>query len=254
MMTLVNTNRRMASALVLAAALFSPPPVNAADEKAQKIADQVMDALGGRDRWDRARFVHFTFSRQGKSLDITWDRYDGRYRLEATNDAGLPFVVVMNLKTRQGNAVLDGRPLEGAELSEYLNRAARMWAGETYWLLMPYKLRDPGAVLVYEGEETVGNTVYDKLHLSFEKVGFTPGDQFTVYVNRGTHLVDRWQFKLESGFEGDFQWSNWQRFGGILLATERTGAKGEKISFENVIVTDTLSDEVFTSLQPVKLR
>jgi hypothetical protein len=134
----------------------------------------------------------------------------------------------MNLQTRQGKAALDGRPLEGAELSEYLNRAARMWAGETYWLLMPYKLRDPGVQLTYVGEETVGGVVYDKLHLSFDKVGFTPGDQFTAYVNRDTHLMDRWQFKLESGFEGDFRWSNWERFGGILLATERTGRTGRR--------------------------
>jgi hypothetical protein len=240
-------------ALALATGLFAPSQVKAADEKAQKVADQLMEALGGRDRWDRARFIHFTFTRQGKGLNITWDRYDGRYRLEATNDAGVPFVVVMNLKTRQGSASLDGRSLEGAELSEYLNRASRMWAGETYWLLMPYKLDDPGVSKTYAGEETAGNVVYDKIHLSFEKVGFTPADEFTVYVNRSTHLVDRWQFKLESGFEGDFQWSNWQRFGGILLATERTGAKGEKIVFSDIIVTDHLADDVFTSLQPVKL-
>jgi hypothetical protein len=246
-------NIRMVSILFLAVAILAPPRVNAADETAQKIADQMMEALGGRDRWDHTRFVHFRFSRQGKGLEITWDRFDGRYRLEATNDAGVPFVVVMNLQTRQGNAALDGRALEGAELSEYLNRAAHMWAGETYWLLMPYKLRDPGVALSYEGEETVGGVVYDKLHLSFEKVGFTPGDQFTAYVNRSTHLMDRWQFKLESGFAGDFQWSNWQRFGGILLATERTGPKGEKITFDNIIVSDSLPDEVFTSLQPVKL-
>lgn len=245
--------RGMASALLLAAALLSPPPAKAADEKAQKIADAMMESLGGRDRWDRARFIHFTFLRQGRRLEITWDRYDGRYRLEATNDAGVPFTVVMNLQTRQGKAALDGRPLEGAELSEYLNRAARMWAGETYWLLMPYKLRDPGVVLTYEGEETVGGVVYDKLHLSFDKVGFTPGDQFTAYVNRDTHLMDRWRFKLESGFEGDFRWSNWERFGGILLATERTGANGEKINFENIIVTNSLPEEVFTSLEPIKL-
>ncbi len=243
---------RWIASILLLAPLFVPPRVNAADEQAQKIADQVMEALGGRDRWDHARFIHFTFLRKGKSLEITWDRYDGRYRLEATNDAGVPFVVVMNLKTRQGNAALDGRPLEGAELSEYLTRASRMWAGETYWLLMPYKLRDPGVVLTYAGEETVGGVVYDKLHLTFDNVGFTPGDQFTAYINRNSHLMDRWQFKLQGGFEGDYRWSNWQRFGGILLATERTG-NNETINFENIIVTDTLSDEVFTSLKPVKL-
>jgi hypothetical protein len=224
----------------------------AGDEKAIRIADEMLDALGGREAWERARFFHFTFVRQGRRLDITWDRYDGRYRLEATNDSGVPYVVVMNLLTRQGRAAIERRPLGDQELSEYLTRAARIWAGETYWFLAPYKLRDPGVILSYDGEETAGGTTYDRLHVKFDRVGFTPGDQFWIYVNRKTRLMDRWRFKLESGTEGDYRWSGWERHGGILLATERYGANGEQILFENVAVTDSIPDEVFTSLAPIR--
>ncbi len=221
------------------------------DEKANAIADEMMAALGGQEKWEKARFLRFTFVRQGRRLTLTWDRYSGRYRLEAMNDAGVPYAVVMNLLTRQGRAALDGRSLDGAELSEYLTLATRVWAGETYWLLAPYKLRDPGAILTYEGEETVGGaTVQDRLHLRFENVGLTPGDQFWLYVNRKTRLLDRWRFKLQGGTEGDYRWAGWERFGGILLATERVGASGERILFENVLVTDALPEEVFTSLVP----
>jgi hypothetical protein len=167
------------------------------------------------------------------------------------NDAGVPYVVVMNLHTRQGRAAVEGRPLDGQELSEYLNLANRVWTGETYWLLAPYKLRDPGAILTYEGEESAGGVVQDRLHLRFENVGLTPGDQFWLYVNRNTHLLDRWRFKLQGGTEGDFRWTSWERFGGILLATERVGATGERILFEDIIVTDSMPDEVFSSLAPL---
>jgi hypothetical protein len=237
---------------VLAAALHAGPAV-AADDKALQIADEVMEALGGKESWEQARFLHFTFVRQGRRLNITWDRYLGRYRLEARNDAGVPYIVVMNLFTRQGRVVVEGRPLEGAELSEYLTRAERIWAGEIYWLLAPYKLRDPGVVLAYDGEETVGGTVYDRLHLRFDNVGLTPGDVFWMYINRSTRLLDRWRFRLESGAEGDFRWSGWKRFGGILLSTERTSTKGEQILFENIVVTDSLPEEVFTSFEPLRL-
>jgi hypothetical protein len=236
---------------VVATALHTVPAPGS-DEKALQIADEMMEALGGSESWERARFIQFTFVRQGRQLDITWDRYLGRYRLEARNDAGVPYIVVMNLLTRQGRVVVEGRPIEGAELSDYLGRAARIWAGETYWLLAPYKLRDPGAVLTYEGEETVGGTVYDRLHLRFENVGVTPGDVFWLYVNRSTRLLDRWRFKLESGAEGDFRWSGWKRFGGILLATERNSPKGEQILFQNILVTDSLPDEVFTSFERLR--
>ncbi|HEY7699376.1 MAG TPA: hypothetical protein VIE88_13220 [Vicinamibacteria bacterium] len=236
---------------LLVAMLFGAACEAAADEKATAIADDMMKALGGQEHWDRARFIRFTFVRQGRRLNLTWDRDTGRYRLEAMNDAGVPYVVVMNLHTRQGRAAVEGRPLDGQELSEYLNLANRVWTGETYWLLAPYKLRDPGAILTYEGEESAGGVVQDRLHLRFENVGLTPGDQFWLYVNRNTHLLDRWRFKLQGGTEGDFRWTSWERFGGILLATERVSATGERILFEDIIVTDSLPDEVFTSLAPL---
>jgi len=240
----------MGPALLLAILLGAAPPA-AFDEKANAIADEMMLALGGRENWDRARFFRFTFVRQGRHLNLTWDRESGRYRLEAVNDSGVPYVVVMNLATRQGRAAVEGRPLDGAELSEYLTLASRVWAGETYWLLAPYKLRDPGAILTYEGEETAGGTIYDRMHLRFENVGLTPGDQFWLYVNRKTRLLDRWRFKLQGGTEGDYRWTGWERFGRILLATERLGANGERILFEDILVTDSLPDEVFTSLVPL---
>jgi hypothetical protein len=230
-------------AVLLALVLGAPPQ---ADARASAIAHEMMDALGGHSRWEMARFFHFTFVRQGRRLTLTWDRYSGRYRLEAVNDAGVPYVVVMNLLTRQGRAAVEGRPLDGKELSDYLTLATRVWAGETYWLLCPYKLGDPGAILTYEGEEPD----HERLHLRFENVGLTPGDEFWLYVNRKTRLLDRWRFKLQGGTEGDYRWSGWERFGGILLATERTGANGDRITFENVIVTDSLPDDVFTSLSP----
>ena len=233
--------------------LLGTGPAFPDDEKALGIADEMMQALGGKESWDRARFLKFTFVRQGRRLNLTWDRETGRFRLEAMNDAGVPYVVVMNLHTRQGRAALEGRPLDDKELSEYMNLATRVWTGETYWLLAPYKLRDPGAILTYEGEETAGGVVVqDRLHLRFENnVGLTPGDQFWLYVNRKTHLLDRWRFKLQGGTEGDFRWSGWERYGGILLSTERQGATGERILFEDIIVTDDMPDDVFTSLVPL---
>jgi hypothetical protein len=147
---------------------------------------------------------------------------------------------------------VEGRPpIDGQEHSEYLSLATRIWAGETYWLLAPYKLRDPGAVLTYEGEEVQGSTTFDRIHVRFENVGLTPKDQFWLYVNRKTRLLDRWRFKLQGGTEGDYRWAGWERFGGILLATERLGATGDRIAFEDILVTDSLPDEIFTSLAPL---
>ena len=233
-----------------AIALYSAPTV--VDERAELIADAVLERVGGQENWDQARFIRFTFVRRNRSPQFTWDRWTGRLRIESKNDAGVPYVVLMNVKTRQGKVVVEGRALSGRELSEYLNRAYAMWTGETYWLLMPFKWKDPGVNLSYDGEERIDGVTYDKVHLTFDDVGRSPGDQYWAYVNRETHLMDRFRFKLQGGAEGTYRWTKWFRYGGLLIATERA-SDTEVIRFEDILVTDTMEDEVFTSAKPVSL-
>lgn len=222
-----------------------------ADERALQIADEMMEAMGGRENWEQARFIRFTNVRGGRKPTFTWDRWLGRLRIDSRNDAGIPFVILMNLTSRQGNAYVEGRPLRGKELSEYVNRGARMWTGATYWFLMPLKWDDPGVNLAYDGEEEIEGVMYDKVHLTFDDVGRSPGDQYWAYVNRETHLMDRWKFKLEAGFEGEYRWTRWQRYGGVRVATERVGAE-EVIRFEDIFIGTDMPDEIFTSPAPVE--
>jgi hypothetical protein len=125
---------------------------------------------------------------------------------------------------------------------------------------MPYTLRDPGVNLTYAGKETVDGVNYDKLHLSFGKVGLTPGDQYWAWINPNTHLMDRWAYLLqaEPGKEQDKEptawlWKGWQRVGQIQLAPTREMAAGgdRKLELSDLAIFDTLPDSVFTSPDPV---
>jgi hypothetical protein len=58
---------------------------------------------------------------------------------------------------------------------------------DTYWLLMPLKLRDPGVNLDYDGEKKIGKETYDVVRFSFDAWA-DAGDLYWVYVNRETHL------------------------------------------------------------------
>jgi len=223
------------------------------DPRAIEVADQMMAALGGQSNWDEARFIRFTNVRRNRKATFTWDRQLGRLRLEARNASGVPYVVLMNLNARQGSVYVEGRQLHGKERSEYVNRSARMWTGATYWFLMPFKWKDPGVILAYDGEESIGSITYDRIHLSFANVGRSPGDQYWAYVNRETHLMDRWKFKLEGGAEGEYRWTNWHRYGGIRVATERVSVD-EVIRFEDIVVASSMPDEFFFSPAPIELR
>ena len=219
--------------------------LGAADDRADQIADALMQALGGRENWEHARFIRFVNVRHNRRTTFTWDRFEGRLRIDARNASGVPYVVLMNLHARQGRVFVEGRPLRGTELSEYLKRAERMWTGATYWFLMPFKWKDPGVRLSYQGEETVDGVLYDVVHLSFEGVGLTPGDQYWAYVNRETHLMDRFRFELESGAKGDYRWGRWHRHKGLLFATERR-SDDEVIRFEDIAVAESMPHALFT--------
>ena len=230
------------------------------DTRATAVADRVMDALGGKEAWDRTRFLRFGFGseRNGKFMGRThtWDKWTGRYRVEGETREGARFLTLMNLNTREGSAWLGGKKVEGEALKKELERGYGMWVNDTYWLLMPYKMRDPGVTLKYSGEERGGDgAMYDKVQLRFDNVGLTPKDTYWVWVNRNTGMVDRWDYVLkgESVPPTTWQWSGWKKYGGIMLSGERTNAKeGGKLMLPDIAVLESVPDSVFTSPDPIR--
>jgi len=221
---------------------------------AESIAAEVLQALGGEQAWQQTRFVRFTFA--GRRTHH-WDTWTGRHRVEGQTQAGKAYVVLHDLDDRQGQAWLDGAPATGEEAARLLESAYGAWINDTYWLLMPYKLRDPGVTLSYEGVEEVGGRPHDVLHLAFAGVGLTPGDQYWAYVDRHTRLMTRWAYRLQNMAPDQaptvWEWRDWQRYGGILLAPLRVQVGGDRqLELSGIAVFDELPDAVFTSPEPVE--
>jgi hypothetical protein len=235
-------------------------PSASSDARATAVADRVMDALGGKEAWDATRFLRFGFGveRDGKfqGRTHTWDKWTGRYRVEGMTREGAPFLILMNLNTRDGSAWLGGKKLEGGDLKAQLERGYGMWVNDTYWLLMPYKMKDPGVILSYAGEEKGDSgAMYDKVKLTFDNVGLTPRDAYWVWVNRDTGLVDRWDYVLkgENVPPTTWLWSGWKKYGGIMLSGDRTNPKDNgKLLLPDIAVLESVPDSVFTSPDPMR--
>jgi hypothetical protein len=198
----------------------------ASDPQAVKIADQVMKSLGGKKRWDDLEGLRWTFgSSVGDTIRSTrrhaWNKHTNWHRVEGKTRAGQAYCFIHQVGTDQGMAWMDGVAIEGDSLQKLLKRAQSLWINDTYWMLMPYKLRDPGVTLKYDGESKAGGVTYDKLALSFENVGETPGDRYWVYVNRGDHRVEKWEMVLQSDQPPPraYTWEGWEQHDGLWFPT-----------------------------------
>ncbi len=245
----------LCTALLLAVpGAFTAPAAAAATAPStpEQLAQRVLDAMGGQKAWDGTRFLHFTFAGRRSHW---WDRYDGRHRVEGKTKDGKSYVVLENVQSKEGTAYLDGLKQEGESAAELLKLAYGTWVNDTYWLIMPYKLRDPGVHLALDGEETIDGTTYDKLAVSFDHVGLTPGDRYWAYVNRTTGMMDRWAFLLEDAKPGEgpspWAWTGWQRYGGIQLSPHRVQIGGERTLELGEISVAPIADVAFTSPAPV---
>lgn len=199
-----------------------------ASTPATAIADQVMSELGGKQRWDATRGLRWSFgSMLGDSVRSSrrhaWDRQTGQHRVEGVNRMGQHFVIIHTVgDTTSGMAWMDGQRIEDADsLHKLVKRGEALWINDSYWFLMPYKLRDPGVTLEMAGDTTLDGSTYDRLALSFTNVGLTPGDHYWVWVNRANRRVERWEMVLQgdSPPPESYTWEGWQEHGGLWFPT-----------------------------------
>ena len=219
------------------------------DPQAIAIADQVMEAMGGRAAWDATRHLRWRFF--GRRLHL-WDKHTGRIRIEGEEgDGGESFTILMNLETKKGRAWRAGREITDAdELAAMLDRGEALWINDSYWVFMPYKLKDSGVTLVHAGEMALPDgRLADVLELTFREVGRTPENKYHVFVSRDRQLVEQWAFFAEAtDSEPRFTnpWGNWQRYGDILLSDDR----GDR-DHTDLAVFETLPESVYTNPAPV---
>lgn len=227
-----------------------------AQDAAPAIAAKLMQAMGGRERWQAARYLRFDWvvDRDGQEASRVrhlWDKHTGRYRVEWRSREGQAIQVLFEIGTRQGRVWVDGA---AASDSTLLERAYGRFINDTYWLLMPWKLEDPGVRLEPAGTAELDGQTYDILHLSFASVGLTPGDHYWAYVNRATHRMDRWAYFLERD-EGEpalerataWTWSDWFASGGVQFARDRraVGSEGRRIHFPVLALLEAVDPAVF---------
>lgn len=214
------------------------------DPAAVELADSVMKAMGGRKNWDETRFISWNFFGR---RNLFWDKDQGNVRIESIPDS---IIYLVNIHDLKGRVQVKGQELtEPDSLKKMLKRAQSFWINDSYWLVMPFKLKDTGVTLKYLGEDTTATGLKcNVLELTFENVGDTPQNKYRIYVDLKDNLVKQWAYYKEAAQDSPTQiwpWDNYKRYGSILLSADRSDNKGPRA----VRVDKKLPPELFTSFE-----
>ena len=233
-----------------------------AEDSAAMLARRVMDAMGGEAAWDSVRFLAFDWIVERGDTDFrrshAWDRWEGTYRVEVESE-GERHVAIFDVgevrrdsafgKVPAGDVWADGEKLEGAAADSALSRFYGIFINDSYWLLMPYKWRDPGVHLEYVGRDTLPDgTVAPGVHLTFEEDLGVTNDEYWAWLDPETGRMTAWQYHLQGRDEpGDvIRWEDWQPVGPIWLATDRVWPDGSvNIRFENLRASREVPEDAF---------
>jgi plasmid maintenance system killer protein len=214
--------------------------IEASDNKAIVIADEIMKALGGRANWDATRYISWNFFGRRK---LFWDKHSGNVRIEIGQD-----IYLVNIQNNTGQVRIGNEVIQDPDsLQKYVERGISMWINDSYWLVMPFKLKDSGVTLRYMGEgATAEGASADILQLTFESVGRTPENKYLVYVDKQRRLIVQWDYFQKFNDEKpaiSTPWLDYERHGTILLSGNRGGNR----QLTEISVSDTLPASLFTT-------
>lgn len=211
------------------------------DPAAIELVDSIMIAMGGRENWDKTRFISWNFF---GNRDLVWDKALGRVRIDSRKDT---ITYLVNLNTMEGRVRIKGQEItEVDSLKKMLTKAKSIWINDSYWLVMPFKLMDPGVRIKYMGEEKLsGGMQCNVLELTFDNVGDTPQNKYRLYVDMSDNLIKQWAFysqAIQDSSNFVRPWDNYRKYGDILLSADRSDGGGPR----SVKVDGELPDRIFT--------
>ncbi len=190
------------------------------DARAVQIADEVMAAMGGRKAWDNTHLISWNFF---GARHLIWDKWTGNVRVDnLKNDQ----TVLLNVNNDKGRVFKNGAEVtEPDSVAKYVKQAKAAWINDSYWLVMPFKLKDSGLTIKHIGEETTQDgKAADVLQLTFKGVGVTPDNKYKIWVDKASHLVWQWAYYPKFSDEKPgftLPWIDYKKQGNILLSGER---------------------------------
>lgn len=232
------------------------------DSVADSIAMRLIESAGGAETWARVPYVMFNYTHvMGKTPARTirhlWNRQTNEYRIELPGPTNEPYVVLFDLDTRQGTVHWNGAELEGRAAAEKIEEANRRFVHDSFWLLTPLKLFDPGVERTFVADSSDATT--DVLRIRFSLSGYAPADEYWLYVDKQSQQIARGQYwgphDARSAAPREFVWDefeqHWTDAGYVYLSTrKRAAGQPHAILTNKLQFPVAVAPDMFTSGDP----
>jgi len=176
------------------------------DAKAEQLLLDVIKASGSWDKLWEQQDVSYTYDYHvvgtGKR-DLSTERYifDGEHSWAKYTQHDIN--VAPNRKGDVVQSVVNGKPAvkvgdEMLDDPEMLGGTSFLRSANYFWFTMFFKMDNPGVVATSKGKENMGGKNYDVVHVTYDaaKTGKEVNDEYILYINPQTKLVDRFFFSL----------------------------------------------------------
>ena len=244
----------------------------ALETRADSVAMQLYDAHGGPVAWASVPYLRFDFGvERGGETQVAakhlWNRQTGDYRLEWGPSPDSQYVALFNVNAfgqgasesapTAGEVYLNGAAVDSTAHAAHMRQAHQRFVNDSYWLLAPVKVFDPGVNRSYVADSS--DAQHDVIKLTFGEVGLTPGDEYWLYVNQETGRLDRWAFHLqgmpEDASARSFDWVDYRTFevpeGTVQLSARKPSVGGgAAIVFPSLDVPSDVPAAMFSSPEP----
>ncbi|MEQ8807825.1 MAG: hypothetical protein RIE59_02055 [Imperialibacter sp.] len=151
--------------------------------------------------WTFAGRHHYVWDKQENTVTVHWDDVE----------------VEFSPDTFDGSAIEKGKPFDGDELHDAIQTAWTYFANDSFWLVAPFKARDPGTE-----RRLVETADGPALLVTYTSGGVTPGDSYLWLLDEN-FKPRAWKLWVKiipiGGVE--ISWENWQNYEGAWLASSR---------------------------------
>ena len=212
------------SFLIVKVFLGESKPSGEPGVRAERLADQMLAALNY-EKYQELEEIRWTFAR-GNHQYVWYKKVDS---VEVRWDDNL---VLFNIVTKDGIASMSGMSMTGSAKQELVEQAWEYFANDSFWLVAPFKIKDPGTQL-----ELVTTDIGHGLLVTYSSGGVTPGDSYLWILDSKDRPV-AWQMWVSiipiGGLE--LTWEGWEEHEGVWFATQHNSAIPISVDIEGLEV------------------